>query len=33
MYINPIVVGVIGTILAEIVIIAVAVAVNNKKGK
>jgi len=34
MYINPVLVGVIGTILTEIVIIAIAVAVDNsKKGK
>jgi hypothetical protein len=34
MYINPVLVGVIGTILAEVVIIAIAVAVDNsKKGK
>lgn len=34
MYINPILVGVVGTILVEVAIIAIAVAVDNsKKGK
>ena len=32
-YINPVLVGVIGTILTEIVIIAIAIVVANKKGK
>jgi hypothetical protein len=33
MYINPILVGVVGTILVEVAILAIAIVVTNKKGK
>jgi hypothetical protein len=33
MYINPIVVGVVGTLLVEVVAVIIAVAIINRKDK
>jgi len=33
MYINPIVVGVVGTLLVEVVAVIIAVAIFNRKDK